>query len=153
MIALTCLGNGAVERLIDDLTNDTIVYLWHSDASEPPRYSDACQNTTVIWEESAGSPGDHANPSWALPVRFIAASNLVRQRRWACYSRWYFFDGYLQTSSMVGRRSPTRDRQADPLREYAVPGTPDLVPPYSPLATAKAPWTTTSSPNAAGMIA
>jgi hypothetical protein len=34
-------------------------------------------------------------PATGLPVRFIAASNLVRQRRWACDSRWRFFDAYV----------------------------------------------------------
>ena len=63
-------------------------------------YSGTLQNTTVFREGSAGSLGGHANPSRALPVRFIAASNLVRQRRWACDSRWRFFDGYELATSL-----------------------------------------------------
>ncbi len=29
-----------------------------------------------------------------LPVLFVARRNLARQRRWACNSRWRFFDAY-----------------------------------------------------------
>jgi hypothetical protein len=41
------------------------------------------QKSTVFWDSSAESPGGHANPPPALPTLFVAASNRVRQRKWA----------------------------------------------------------------------
>ena len=36
-----------------------------------------------------------------LPVLFIARRNLARERRWACDSRWRFFDAYDNSSGVV----------------------------------------------------
>lgn len=43
-------------------------------------YFATSQKTTIFWDGSAGSPGDHANPPPVLPVLFIARRNLARQR-------------------------------------------------------------------------
>ncbi len=65
---------------------------------------------------SAGSHGGHANPSRALPVRFMAASNLVWQWRWACDSRWRFFDAYDERQTGRQLRHRRGPRSGDGLR-------------------------------------
>jgi hypothetical protein len=60
------------------------------------------RKTTVSWDSSAESPGNHANPLPALPILFIARRNLARQRRWACDSRWRFFDAYATEAAHPG---------------------------------------------------
>ncbi len=63
MITLTCLGNDAAERLIDGLINHTIVHRWHSDRSEPHRYSDTCQNTTHFSERRQATEPASVTPT------------------------------------------------------------------------------------------
>ena len=55
-----------------------------------------------VWNRRAGRISGKSwrprKPVTDLAVQFIAASNLVRQRRWACDSRWRFFDGNHSTA-------------------------------------------------------
>ncbi len=53
-----------------------------------------------------------------LPVLFVARRNLARQRRWACNSRWRFFDAYSRTPAAIVKPKKCGSNWGEPPTAY-----------------------------------